>query len=733
MFTKDGKSKPKKRKRRTAVEGGQAHRDRQAAKSREYTQAVADIGDVPEVSDPVLKKACRLNLLKFLTSHFPESTGLYPFSKDHKKAISIIQYCALNGGRFVDAVYRGFAKTTIAENATIWMTMYGHRHYVPIFGVGQSAATDNIDSIKTELEENDILYQQFPEVCHAIRSLDGKPQRCGSQTHNGKLTHIRWTSDQIVLPTLWLPESQITGQGESGKIVKTPAGGGIIRAKGLMQASRGLKKKMPDGTNIRPDFIFIDDPQTDEVAASPEQVRKLRRIIKKSLLQSTGHHSTVAVVMNATVIEKGDLIETFLDHEQEPSWQGVRIPMVVSWSAVNDTMWLDKYAGIRNLYDPEDPSSQDRAHAAATEYYRKHRKPMDKGCVVSWEHCYDHERELSAIQHAYNALIDDGPDVFASEYQLQPLVDAAGEHDLAKKDLASRVNGYNRGMLPLDTQGVVSFIDIQGRLLYYSVIAYGEGFTPHLIDYGTWPKQKTRTYTAATAKNTYAMAKPGAGFEGQLYNALEKLTGKLLEKTWQREDGAGMQIALCLIDANWGKSTDLVYQFCRQSPHTARLIPSHGKYYGAKGQPFNEIKKQKGEEVGLHWRMPNVRGRRQVRYMVIDVNFWKTFTSVRLKTAMGDLGAMTFFGKRGGGGVEHDMLLDQLVSERCTEVEANERKVDEWDLPNHHADNHWWDCVVGCMVACSKLGARLAGSVHQAHTTKPKRKSVSLASARRNR
>ena len=224
-----------------------------------------------------------------------------------------IEHCVLYGGRFVNAVYRGFAKTTVSENTAIWALLYGHRRYVPIFGAGQTSASDNIDSIQTELQENDILYAQFPEVCHAIRALEGKPQRCASQTHGRRLTHIKWTTDQIVLPSVWLPQEQLDGTGTGGPVVKSPAGGGIIRAKGLGQAARGLKRKMPDGTNARPDFIIIDDPQTDEQAASPGQVRKLRGIIKKSLLKSTGHFAAVAVVMNATVIEADDLVETFLN------------------------------------------------------------------------------------------------------------------------------------------------------------------------------------------------------------------------------------------------------------------------------------------------------------------------------------------------------------------------------------------------------------------------------------
>ena len=41
---------------------------------------------------------------------------------------------------------------------------------------------------------------------------------------------------------------------------------------------------------------------------------------------------------------------------------------------------------------------------------------MDKDVVIGWEHRY-REGELSAIQHAYNLLIDRGQLVFDCEYQ----------------------------------------------------------------------------------------------------------------------------------------------------------------------------------------------------------------------------------------------------------------------------------------------------------------------------
>ena len=50
-----------------------------------------------------------------------------------------------------------------------------------------------------------------------------------------------------------------------------------------------------------------------------------------------------------------------------------------------------------------------------------------------------------------------------------------------------------------------------------------------------------------------------------------------------------MRIDRCLIDANWGNSTDVIYQFCRQSQHAAVVMPSHGRFVGASGVPFRDV------------------------------------------------------------------------------------------------------------------------------------------------
>jgi hypothetical protein len=151
----------------------------------------------------------------------------------------------------------------------------------------------------------------------------------------------------------------------------------------------------------------------------------------------------------------------------------------------------------------------------------------------------------------------------------------------------------------------------------------------------------------------------------------------------------------------------VVYQFCRQSAHAGLIMPSHGRYVGASSIPFSEYKRKKGERIGLHWRIPTIQGRRQVRHVLIDTNYWKSFVHARLAVAMGDPGGLSLFGRKPG---EHQLLAEHLTAEYRVKTEAGGRVVDEWKLRAGGPDNHWLDCLVGCAVAAALLGAVLPGT-----------------------
>ena len=77
------------------------------------------------------------------------------------------------GRVFISATHKSSGKTTICECACIWAVLYGHRDFVCLIGSDEGHAMDMLESIKTELDANDLLLADYPEVCHPIAALDG--------------------------------------------------------------------------------------------------------------------------------------------------------------------------------------------------------------------------------------------------------------------------------------------------------------------------------------------------------------------------------------------------------------------------------------------------------------------------------------------------------------------------------------------------------------------------------
>ncbi|QKK08462.1 MAG: hypothetical protein HND58_09920 [Planctomycetota bacterium] len=194
---------------------------------------------------------------------------------------------------------------------------------------------------------------------------------------------------------------------------------------------------------------------------------------------------------------------------------------------------------------------------------------------------------------------------------------------------------------------------------------------------------------------------------GAVYAALERLTEATLGREWRRDDGAMVRIDRCLIDANWGQSSDVVYQFCRQSTFSGVLLPSHGRYVGASSVPFSEYKRKRGDRVGLNWRIPVVTGKRAVRHVVFDTNYWKSFIQARLAVPMGDPGSLSLFGHKPE---RQQLLAEHLTAEYRVKTQGRGRTVDEWKLRAQAIDNHWLDGLVGSAVAASMQGAVLFGT-----------------------
>ena len=677
----------------------EAHRDAMGRASRERSASGRDIGIPPDVVDAARRDLCRFDFKLFCETYFPETFNL-AWSDDQLKVIAKIERAVLEGGLFAMAMPRGSGKTSLCEAACLWAILYGHRAFVCLIGSDEGSAIEMMESLKMELETNELLLADFPKVVFPIQQLDGIAQRANGQLCGGARTHMEWKEKVVVLPT----------------VAGSRASGAIIRVAGITGRIRGMKHKRRDGKSARPDLVILDDPQTDESARSDSQNHFRLGVVSGAVLGLAGPGKKIAGFMPCTVIARNDMVDRVLDRDQHPEWQGERMKMLYSFPT-NVKVWAE-YEKIR----AEDLKAE-KGLKRATAFYKKHRKAMNRGAIVAWTARHNPD-EASAIQHAMNLKFRDEP-AFYAEYQNEPLDLVQDDEMLTADQIAAKLNRIAQGVVPIGCDHLTAFVDIQQKLLYWMVCAWSDDFTGAIVDYGAFPDQGRQYFTLLDARRTLAHVAPRAGIEGRVFTGLEKLTGQLLGKEWKRDDGAMMRIERCLIDANWGLSTDTVYQFCRQSERAAQLMPSHGRFVGASSKPFSEYRRARGERIGHNWRIPSIKRRRAVRHVLFDANYWKSFVHARLAVPMGDKGSLALFGRKP---THHRLLADHLTAEYKVRTEGRGRTVDEWKLKPNKPDNHWLDCLAGAAVAASMQGVALA-------THRParvaKRKTVSFAELQR--
>ena len=181
------------------------------------------------------------------------------------------------------------------------------------------------------------------------------------------------------------------------------------------------------------------------------------------------------------------------------------------------------------------------------------------------------------------------------------------------------------------------------------VAAWEEDFTGYVLDYGTYPDQKRPYFTLRDAQQTLATGAPRRGPGGRdLRGARSALTASMLGREWRRDDGRGAA------DRAVPDRRQLGRQHGRRLPvlpPVARIagvvMPSHGRFVGASSQPFSRIQAAgRATASGTTGGSPTCSGKRAVRHVLFDTNYWKSFVHARLAVAMGDRGCLSLFGDK---------------------------------------------------------------------------------------
>jgi phage terminase large subunit GpA-like protein len=189
-----------------------------------------------------------------------------------------------------------------------------------------------------------------------------------------------------------------------------------------------------------------------------------------------------------------------------------------------------------------------------------------------------------------------------------------------------------------------------------------------------------------------------------LLAGLTRLTDDLLAANFKREDGAEMHVGRLLIDARWGEKNALVKQFCRRHAQAGtRLLAAQGLGIGPAQKTFDEYRPEPGTRMGHGWRVaPPKEGD---RWVTVDTNLCKSLTASRLALPLGTPGGIELFSVADLR--MHALFADHCVAEAPVETTAKGRTRDVWEWTLPHNDNHWWDCLVGSLVAALMLGCQV--------------------------
>lgn len=642
-------------------------------------------------ADPERRAACEFSLREFCERYLPEWFPL-AWSESHLLAIDRLEAAILRGDQFALAMPRGSGKTTLCRAAILWAMLYGHSPYSVLIHATEKASERALKAIQTTLRFSRRFADDWPLMIEPIRLLAGDPRKALAQTLDGEPTNIGWTAERIVMPSI------------KGEI----AAEAVIECAGITGEIRGKQHVRINGDIVRPAVAVVDDPQTRRSARSEADVRSRLDAIQGDIGYLAGPGRSNGVVVPCTVIRRGDVADQLLDRDEHPEFHGQRIrffELMPSDDALKH--WEGEYSRLRRI-----AFAEHRTPDEATDYYRRNRASMDAGAKVYWPERFDRKKgEISAIQHGMNLLLRDRAS-FLAEYQNEP----EDAHDLPpitildEAQIAKKCNGLKAGIAPEGTGHIVGMIDVHDALLYYCVVGVASDYSAGVVAYSTYPQQPSSDFRLTTAKITLQDKHPGSK-EDAIQAGLIGLFDLLFGQSWLTADGKELPMSRLLVDT--GYMPEVVRSAIQRSEHKERIAGSRGVGLTPESKPFSEydLSPKRVAEYGPkdepRWYVPasGALTRSTPGVIRFDKYFWLAALHSRFATPSGRPSGWELFGDKY---TDHRSIASHLHGQTPVEVSARGRSIVQWK-PVKGKEDHWLDCLVGCMVAASYVGAALPG------------------------
>jgi hypothetical protein len=661
---------------------------------------------IPRVVDWERRLLCEMDDVDWLRWYFGEGCGdgieafTYEFTTQQRFMIQSI-------GRAIDlssdygdqaiAASRGEGKSMIARRTLLKYVLQGALNVAILVGATATDAASSLETLRAEIDGNDRLAEDYPEVVYPVRAVAGSPQKAsallasGTNEQTGEayikaLARFKWSGDVVTFP-------QVPGSKSFDACVTTA---------GLEGSIRGFNYK-----GRRPRLVVIDDPDTEETAESDASARKLEKRIDGALGGLGGQKRRARRVMLTSIQSRLSVSAKYTDPKAKPSWHGVRFRFLVK-PPDNVELW-DRYT---QAYQDDFRLGTKHAH----EFYAANRAAMDAGAEVSNPNRHE-AHELSALQHYFNLVAILGAERVSAEFDNDPTDDAAVDSERMEwQPLCKRLNGHARGFVP-SGYFVTLGVDVGKWKLDWCATAWrSDGRFPIVVDYG---EVETRG------------AKKGSdeGLDDAITAALSRLRDEVIGAGLETESGGVILPRRAYVDTRY--RAEAVVAWCLASPGWHPLA-GHGQSEGCVSGKFADVVRRSKD------RRSNCVGVVEIRkqhngelywHTAIDADYWKRWQHDRWSTPVERNGsleprALTLWGVG-------DKTVDRLVGDELEHREYAQQICAEHEVGGKWrcvGANHKLDASAYSAAAAAREGVPMQGllpvSVAQS-TPKPKRKKVS--------
>jgi hypothetical protein len=732
---------------------------------RKQDAAAREIAPMPPLSvDWERRRACSESLKLFCETYMRPVFYL-DWSVDQLKCITKIEQVVKETASFALAMPRGGGKTALCRAGILWATLTGRRTFPFLVGASHPKAVQSLSFIKQYLYQNVGFREDFPEIVYPMTRLENRWHLARGQSYYGELTYIEWGTESISFPCCIFPREEVApfikhGFGDSftyreeydGYI--SIASGSTIRTSGVDGSIRGEAETHPITlTQPRPDMVILDDIQRDAKVESPETCRRLVALVDGAVSYLAGPDRKISALMPCTVIRDGDVSSIYLDRQQKPEWLGERCSFVLHWPDGISDYEIDNDSEAGKLWLQYDQLRRQSLAlrnniTMATEYYveEDNRKIMDDGFLISWPEMYDRKSEVSAQQRAMNLRFTNHASFLAEGQNIGRRLDGRIKH-ITSKALRNKQLPYPRCHVPPDTTHLVAFIDVQMEILFYTVLAVNPSFTGIFTDYGSFPELKMRYFTKSQTEGWSLLTrefikayprysgtiwngdetKVRAPLDAKIYHAVATCTDFLRKKEYQCGDRI-IHIGKIGIDTKWGKASNCLKRFCRESGDNDIIsytgnpyLPSHlqlEEHSNKQGWLFHHILQPTTKESMWVYK-PDDLG---MFGLSADVNRGKTFLIHRLASPPGSPGCISLYQAPPH---DHEMFCNHVCdSEYPDVIEARGLKKECWKEREGTHDNDFLDSAVGCIMLASFSGAQLhmnPSTMETVQSPRPKR------------